>query len=208
MSTDLTTRLRTTYLYATTHILRHESSSTLKKNYALYVYLSPLKHYTHTHIYIYIYTHTHIMLLVEDDVQFTRNDSHNLYGFHYRGQQNTHPIVQSNLQQRILTDLWGGLLVKYLPEPYFMVGRSTLAYSTNFLGNKFLLYFPNEPISKRGRMQHDWAPPYFGREATAHLKEICGGKWIRKGWPVTWPPRSPNLTLQSFFLCSCVRFRV
>jgi len=45
-------------------------------------YLSPLKHYTHTHthtyIYIYIYIYIYGLLLVEDDVQFTRNAIHNL----------------------------------------------------------------------------------------------------------------------------------
>jgi len=62
-------------------------------------------------------------------------------GFTAGGQQNTHPTVYSNLQQRILADLWRRLLVNCLLEPYFIGGRSTLANVRNFLGNKFLLYF-------------------------------------------------------------------
>ena len=53
-----------------------------------HTHLSPLKHYTqtnkqtnkqtHTHTHTHTYIYIHELLLVEEVIQFTRNDIHNL----------------------------------------------------------------------------------------------------------------------------------
>jgi hypothetical protein len=48
--------------------------------------------------------------------------------------------------------------------------------------------------------EHDEAPPHFRRQVTAYLYEHYGNSWIGRRGPVTWPPRSPDLTPLDFSL--------
>jgi hypothetical protein len=47
--------------------------------------------------------------------------------------------------------------------------------------------------------QQDGAPPHFQKEVTDFLNRKCPEKWINRGGPITWPPRSPDLTPLEFF---------
>ena len=48
--------------------------------------------------------------------------------------------------------------------------------------------------------QHDGAPAQFSRAVREHLDQTCGERWIGRGGPTPWPPRSPDLTPLDFFL--------
>jgi hypothetical protein len=41
---------------------------------------------------------------------------------------------------------------------------------------------------------HDGAPAHFDRVVRDHLNERFHERWIGRGGPVSWPPRSPDLT--------------
>jgi hypothetical protein len=47
--------------------------------------------------------------------------------------------------------------------------------------------------------QQDGAPPHFHKEVTDFLNRKIPEKYIGRGGPLTWPPRSPDLTLFYFF---------
>jgi hypothetical protein len=57
-------------------------------------------------------------------------------------------------------------------------------------------------IESRMWIQRDGAPPHYGREVTTYLNRKFRGRWIGRGGPVTWPPRSPDLCLSDFFVWS------
>jgi len=38
-----------------------------------------------------------------------------------------------------------------------------------------------------------------GRDVTTFLDETFPGRWVGRGGPTTWPPRSPDLTPLNFF---------
>jgi hypothetical protein len=42
--------------------------------------------------------------------------------------------------------------------------------------------------------QQDGAPLHFHKEVTDFLNRKFSEKWIGRGGPITWPPRSPDLT--------------
>jgi hypothetical protein len=48
--------------------------------------------------------------------------------------------------------------------------------------------------------QHDGAPPHNSRLTQQVLNTWNPHKWIGRGGPVAWPPRSPDLTPVDFFL--------
>jgi hypothetical protein len=41
---------------------------------------------------------------------------------------------------------------------------------------------------------------HFGRVVRDHLNERFHERWIGRGGPVSWPPRSPDLTPLEFYL--------
>ena len=61
------------------------------------------------------------------------------------------------------------------------------------------------PIMQRQRLnnkmifQQDGAPPHFSKEVRAWLNEKFNGRWIGRGGPMSWAPRSPDLTPLELF---------
>ena len=57
------------------------------------------------------------------------------------------------------------------------------------------------PLEIRRAMwfQHDGAPAHFDNEVCAHLNDTFGSRWVGRGGPIAWPPRSPDLTPLDFF---------
>lgn len=43
-------------------------------------------------------------------------------------------------------------------------------------------------------------PPYFSLHVRVYLDRVCSGRWIGRGGPVYWPPRSPDLNPLHYFL--------
>lgn len=56
--------------------------------------------------------------------------------------------------------------------------------------------------------QQDGAPPHFNIPVHQHLNEKLGKRWICRGGPVPWPPRSSDLTASDFFLWRYMKDRV
>ena len=56
--------------------------------------------------------------------------------------------------------------------------------------------------------QQDGAPPHWLREVRERLDEEFPGRWIGRGAPISWPPRSPDITPLDFFLWGYVKDRV
>jgi hypothetical protein len=58
------------------------------------------------------------------------------------------------------------------------------------------------PLTIRQRMWflHDGAPAHFSLTAREHLNNTFPHRWIGRGGPVAWPPRSPDLNPLDFYL--------
>ena len=48
--------------------------------------------------------------------------------------------------------------------------------------------------------QHDGAPPHYTIRVREFLNEIFPNRWLGRGGPVVWPPRSPDLTPLDYYL--------
>ena len=57
-------------------------------------------------------------------------------------------------------------------------------------------------------MQHDGALPHYALCSKQVMNEIYDEKWIGRGSPVAWSPRSPDLTSPNYFLWGFVKERV
>ncbi|GBM94541.1 hypothetical protein AVEN_193025-1 [Araneus ventricosus] len=58
------------------------------------------------------------------------------------------------------------------------------------------------PIAIRNRMwfQHDGAPSRFSIAMRIDLNATFGARWIGRGRPVPWPPRSSDVSSLDYFL--------
>nr|XP_042901341.1 uncharacterized protein LOC122269952 [Parasteatoda tepidariorum] len=48
--------------------------------------------------------------------------------------------------------------------------------------------------------QHDGAPAHFSIDVRNYLNATFGARWIGRGGPIPWPPRSPDLSSLDYFL--------
>jgi hypothetical protein len=55
-------------------------------------------------------------------------------------------------------------------------------------------------VSRQMWIQHDGAPAHFSNVSRDYLDVAFHGRWIGRGGPVTWPPRSPELTPLVYFV--------
>ena len=60
----------------------------------------------------------------------------------------------------------------------------------------------NVPLQVRQRLwfQHDGTPAHFTLDVREYLNNVFPNRWIGRGGPVQWPPRSPDLTPVDFFI--------
>ena len=53
--------------------------------------------------------------------------------------------------------------------------------------------------------QQDGAPPHWGLRVCRFLNETFSDLWIERDGPISWPPRSSNITPLDFFLWGYVK---
>ena len=102
---------------------------------------------------------------------------------------------------------WCGIVGVHVIGPYFFEGRSTGQVFANFLQNVLPQLMENVPLHVRMNMwiqQHD-APPHYALCSRQVINEIFDEKWIGRGGPVAWSPRSPDLTSPDYFLWGFVK---
>jgi Helix-turn-helix domain (DUF4817) len=146
-------------------------------------------------------------VLFSDEATFHKNGYVNRHNFHYYDTVNPHFIRPVDHQHRWSLNVWAGIVGSCLIGPYFFDG--------NVNGVSYLVFFENQlpalledvPLDVRQRMwlQHDGAPPHYSRIVRTHLNRNFVDRWIGRGGPVGWPPRSPDLTKLDFFLWGHVR---
>jgi hypothetical protein len=121
--------------------------------------------------------------------------------------ENPHAVVECNFQHRFSVNVWCGALHNYLIGPHFIERRLTPVQYRNFLQHKLPLLLEDEPLALIVRIwiQHDGAPPHYGREVTTYLSRKFRGRWIGRGGPVTWPPHSPDLSPLDLFVWGLFR---
>lgn len=93
--------------------------------------------------------------------------------------------------------------------PFVLPNRLDQHAYLDFLQNTLPLLLEDVPLETRRRMQLqlDGAPAHFARIVRDYLNENYP-RWIGRGGPIAWPPRSPDLTPLDFYLWGYIKQKV
>ncbi|GFV38191.1 uncharacterized protein TNCV_710141 [Trichonephila clavipes] len=149
-------------------------------------------------------------------------DDSALHPFHYQRIQSLkecdfaprQAFSQWYLQQRI-TNLFFAASVLFTDEasfsregdhligPYILPDRLTGPRYLIFLEQVLPELLDSAHVTAATRIsmwfQQDGAPAHFSISVRNHLDATCGERWIGRGGPVHWPPRSPDLYCLDYF---------
>lgn len=109
-----------------------------------------------------------------------------------------------------------GIVGDRILGPHFIEGRLTGSTYLDMLRNvisqlitELMDEVPLAIINHREfYFQQDGAPPHYADVVREYLNSQHGERWIGRGGPVPWPPRSPDLTPMDFFLWGEIKRRI
>ena len=117
--------------------------------------------------------------------------------------------------------VWAGVFHGQIIGPYFfngnVTGKNQFAYFT-IQGTSYLAMLQENVIPAIREIamevrnpiwfQHDGAPPHNASIVRNYLDEEFPGRWIGRGGPKEWPPRSPDLSPLDFYLWGYLKCKV
>lgn len=141
-------------------------------------------------------------ILFSDEAQFARDGIFNHHNWHEWRENNPHLTREHGFQHRYSVNVWAGILGDRIIGPHIFPGPLTGNMYSAFLERILPGLLENVPINIRRRMwyQHDGAPAHFSNASRQVLDNNYPNRWIGRGGPVPWPPRSPDLTPLDFFV--------
>lgn len=141
-------------------------------------------------------------ILWTDESHFKRCGIFNIHNYHSWNIENPHLPRESNFQEQFSVNLWSGILNGQLISPFELPDRLNGEAYLNFLRNNLdgLLEDMDLLTIRHMIFQNDGAPCHFARIVREHLDERFRGRWIGRGGPIAWPPRSPDLNPVDFFV--------
>jgi len=103
---------------------------------------------------------------------------------------------------RFTVNVWCGVLGNKLIGPFVFDNKLTGNIYEVFLRNELPGLLEDIPLMIRSEMyfQHDGAPPHYTRHMREYLNESFPTRWLGRGGPVAWSPRSPDLTPLDYYL--------
>jgi len=141
-------------------------------------------------------------VLFTDECRFTRDCVLNSRNSHVWADENPRATHVRGFQHTFGINVWAGILDGHVIGPYLLPPRLTGPTYLIFLEHVLDPFLEGVPLNVRQEMwfQHDGAPPHFSLDVRRHLNRRFGQRWIGRGGPTAWPPRSPDLTPLDFFL--------
>lgn len=146
-------------------------------------------------------------VLFSDEATFHNNGCVNKHNFHFYAVENPRIFRERDYQHRWSINVWGGVIGCNVIGPHFFDGHLTGQIYLQFLRNDLPALLANLPPNMLAQMwfQQDGAPAHYAQQVRAELDNTYGNRWIGRGGPVRWPPRSPDLTKLDFFLWGYVK---
>lgn len=106
-------------------------------------------------------------------------------------------------------NVWCAMSSKEIIGPYFFEDETVNQHNyLDMLKNYFYPIMKRKRLHKKMIFQQDGAPPHFSKAVREWLNENFDTRWIGRGGPISWAPRSPDLTPLDFFLWGYLKTKV
>ena len=90
--------------------------------------------------------------------------------------------------------VWAAISFNVSFQPFFFASTVNGDSYLHMLRTHFLPQSQQNGMIHFGIFQQEGAPLYFSRTVTAFLKEHFPARVIGRGFEISWPPKSPDLT--------------
>ena len=144
-------------------------------------------------------------VLFSDEATFHLNGVVNRHNARIWGSENPHAVFET-VRDSPKLNVWCGLMHNNIIGPFFF-SETTITANT-YLDMWQLFVVPQIQDIPDLIFQQDGAPPHWGLAVRAYLDTTYPGRWIGRGGPINWPPRSPDITPLDFFLWGYVKDQV
>ena len=156
----------------------------------------------------------HTSVLFTDEATFTREGIFNSHNSHVWDFVNPKATGVFRHQHRFTINVWAGIVHDHLIEPYLLPNRLGGGNYIIFICNILPEMLENVPLQVRQHLwfQHDGDPAHIALDVREYPNNVFPNRWIGRGGPIQWLPRSPNLTPMDFFFWGtwsvrCTRYR-
>jgi hypothetical protein len=105
-------------------------------------------------------------------------------------------------QQQFSINVWAGIVGDCLVGPHVMPHRLSGNHYRDFLSHDLPKLLEDVELTLTARMwyMHNGGPAHFSRAVRGVLNSTYHDRWIGRGEPTAWPPRSPDLNPLDFYL--------
>jgi ribosomal protein S18 acetylase RimI-like enzyme len=141
-------------------------------------------------------------ILFSDEATFHTHGVVNCHNCRIWGSKNPHAQME-HVRDSPKVNVWCDIMSGRIVGPFFF-HESTIT-SAVYLDMLENFVFPQIAEVDGLIFQQDGAPPHFGAIVHTALDERFRSRWIGRGGPINWPPRSPGLTLMYFFFWGYIR---
>lgn len=129
------------------------------------------------------------------------------YSNRYWSRTNQHVQNLPHTQYNARVNVWVGIIDNVLIGPFFIDGNLNSAKFLELLRTQIVPQVQNLNIENPW-FQIDGAPPHSTVEVRRYLNETFENRWIGRFGPIAWPPRSPDLSPNDFFLWGYLKSKV
>lgn len=146
-------------------------------------------------------------ILWSDESCFTRRGMVNFHNLRVWSTQHPHEVRPRNFQREFSVNVWMGIVGNNVLGPFLLPHRLNGQYFLEFLQENHAEFLENVPLNVRNQLyfQLDGCPAHYFAPVLNWLNTNYGERWIGRGGPVAWPPRSPDITPMDFFLWGYIK---
>ncbi|CAH2004529.1 unnamed protein product [Acanthoscelides obtectus] len=149
-------------------------------------------------------------VLWTDESCFIRRGVVNFHNQHIWSHENPHAVRERNFQHEFSVNVWIGIYRNRLFGPNLLPARLNAATFLEFLKAEHANMWDDVMLDLRrlAWFQLDGCPTHYSRIVRNWLDENYPERWIGRGGPVAWPPRSPDLNPLDFFVWGFLKEKV
>jgi len=144
-----------------------------------------------------------------DECTFTLNNEPNCQNLRYWSTENQHRFIETRTQYPQKINVWAGILGDNIIGPFFLEGNLTGESFLELLRNQIVPALAEVvPENEEIWFQMDGCPAHNTLAVREYLQNTFNGHVIGPNHAICWPARSPDLSINDFFLWGHLKSRI